>query len=191
MRVIAGGLRGRRIDAPRSGVRPTYDRVRESLFGIVGTRTEGANVLDLFAGSGILGIECLSRGALAVTFVERDPSTLAVVRANVDRLGIADASELLRVDAIRFLTRPASGRSFDIVFVDPPYESGLAERALALLSTWRGLAPGALVVVEARAGGELPESSGTLRRTRRKRYGSIEIDFYEALPRCGAGKEET
>ena len=191
MRVIAGELRGRRIDAPRSGVRPTYDRVRESLFGIVGARTEGANVLDLFAGSGSLGIECLSRGAVAATFVERDPRTLAVLRANVDRLGLADAAELLRVDAMRFLAGPASGRSFDIVFVDPPYESGLAEKALALLSAGRAVAPGALVVVETRAGGELPESSGVLTRARRKRYGSIEIGFYEALPRRQAGKEET
>jgi 16S rRNA (guanine966-N2)-methyltransferase len=191
MRVIAGRFRGRRIDSPSRGVRPTYDRVRESLFDIVGSRTEGANVLDLFAGSGSLGIECLSRGAEGATFIERDPGTVAVLRANVDRLGLSDAVVLRRADAMRFILRPRSGRPFDIVFVDPPYDGGLAEEALARLGAWDGLAPGALVVVEVRAGGELPDRSGTLRRTRRKRYGSTEIELYEALSERCIDKEET
>jgi 16S rRNA (guanine966-N2)-methyltransferase len=180
MRVIAGRLRGRRIEAPKGAlVRPTYDRVRESVFDILGPRVEGARVLDLFAGSGALGIECLSRGAESVTFVEKDRWALGVLRANVETLGVSAAATVLHGNAVRLLEgRVVPGGPFDLVFVDPPYASGLAALALALLSTRADLAPGALVVVE-HARGEAPEAGGgALARTRTERYGTTEVSFF-------------
>jgi 16S rRNA (guanine966-N2)-methyltransferase len=136
MRVVAGEFKGRRLRMPRGApTRPTADRVREALFSMLGD-IEGARVLDLYAGSGALGIEALSRGAAAAVFVERDARAAATIQANLDAVG-AEA-EVSRVDALDFLKRPMS--PFDLVFCDPPYDSGpriaepLAERLPALLS---------------------------------------------------------
>jgi 16S rRNA (guanine966-N2)-methyltransferase len=126
MRVIAGRWGGRRLQAPAgAATRPTSDRVREALFSILGERVAGARVLDLYAGSGGLGIEALSRGAAEATFVDSAPAAVRAIRANLEALG-ADA-EVRRADAGRFL-RSASGegRHYDLVFLDPPYR--LAER---------------------------------------------------------------
>jgi 16S rRNA (guanine966-N2)-methyltransferase len=136
MRIVAGQFKGRRLRMPRGApTRPTADRVREALFSMLGDVT-GARVLDLYAGSGALGIEALSRGAATAVFVERDPRAAAAIQANLDAVGAeADVS---RVDALDFLKRPMS--PFDLVFCDPPYDSGpriagpLAERLPALLS---------------------------------------------------------
>jgi 16S rRNA (guanine(966)-N(2))-methyltransferase RsmD len=124
--VIAGRWGGRRLRAPAgAATRPTSDRVREALFAILGERVEGARVLDLYAGSGALGIEALSRGAAEATFVDSAPAAVRAIRANLEALG-AEA-EVRRADAGRFL-RSASGegRHYDLVFLDPPYR--LAER---------------------------------------------------------------
>jgi 16S rRNA (guanine966-N2)-methyltransferase len=136
MRVVAGEFKGRRLRMPRGApTRPTADRVREALFSMLGD-IEGARVLDLYAGSGALGIEALSRGAAAAVFVECDARAAATIQANLDAVG-AEA-EVSRVDALDFLKRPMS--PFDLVFCDPPYDSGpriaepLAERLPALLS---------------------------------------------------------
>jgi 16S rRNA (guanine(966)-N(2))-methyltransferase RsmD len=148
MRVIAGQWGGRRLQAPPGAdTRPTADRVREALFSVLGTRVEGARVLDLFAGSGALGIEALSRGAAEATFVERAGPALKAIRANLEALG-ADAP-VRRTDALRFLgTASAAARQYDLVFLDPPY--GLAGRLGRELtaSLPAVLAPGAVVVVE-------------------------------------------
>jgi 16S rRNA (guanine966-N2)-methyltransferase len=121
MRVVAGAFKGRRLQAPRgAATRPTADRVREALFSILGD-VGGLRVLDLYAGSGALGIEALSRGAGAATFVERDPQAVASLRRNLDAVG-SDA-EVRRQDALRFLA--SAGGTFDLVFVDPPYDSAI------------------------------------------------------------------
>ena len=121
MRVVAGRLGGRRLHAPAGDTtRPTSDRVREALFSALGD-VSGAVVLDLFAGSGALGIEALSRGASAVTFVDRDERALAAVRANLEALGAV--GKVVRSDAIGFLKRD-DGAVYDLVFLDPPYDSG-------------------------------------------------------------------
>ena len=118
MRVVAGEFRGRRLAAPRgSRTRPTADRVREALFSMLGD-VSGARVLDLYAGSGALGIEALSRGAESAVFVERDPRAVAAIERNLESLGVEE--EVLREDVVRFLRR-ASG-IFDLVFCDPPYD---------------------------------------------------------------------
>jgi 16S rRNA (guanine966-N2)-methyltransferase len=137
VRVVAGEFKGRRLRMPRgASTRPTADRVREALFSMLGDVT-GARVLDLYAGSGALGIEALSRGAASAVFVERDARAAAAIQANLDAVG-AEA-EVSRGDALAFVRR--DGRSYDLVFCDPPYDSGpriaaqLAERLPALLST--------------------------------------------------------
>ena len=119
MRIVAGEHRGRRLQAPRGrSTRPTADRVREALFSMLGD-VQGARVLDLFAGSGALGIEALSRGAASVVFVERDNAAVAAIRRNLDAIG-AGETEVIRRDVLKFLTSCAE--SFDLVFVDPPYD---------------------------------------------------------------------
>jgi 16S rRNA (guanine966-N2)-methyltransferase len=136
MRVVAGSFKGRRLQAPRGArTRPTSDRVREAVFSLLGD-VGGARALDLYAGSGALGIEALSRGAASVTFVERDARAAAALRRNLETVG-AEA-EVRRQDAIRFLAS-ASG-TYDLVFVDPPYDSAvrvagpLSERLPAVLT---------------------------------------------------------
>jgi 16S rRNA (guanine966-N2)-methyltransferase len=148
MRVVAGAYGGRRLAAPDgSATRPTSDRVREALFSVLGTSVQGARVLDLFAGSGALGIEALSRGAASAVFVDRAPRAIGAVRANLAALGI-DA-DVRRIEARAWL-RTASARSeaYDLVFLDPPYRRAaelgreLSEGLAAVL------APGARVVTE-------------------------------------------
>ena len=148
MRVIAGDLRGRRLLAPRSGVRPTSDRVREALFAALGP-LEGAIVLDLFAGSGALGIEALSRGAERAVFIDRSPQSLAVLRRNLDALALTQRARVIRAEARAALGRLArEGQVFDLVLVDPPYAASDVESLLAGLVQRGLLAPGATVVVE-------------------------------------------
>ena len=148
MRVIAGTWGGRRLQAPRGRLtRPTSDRVREALFSVLGGRVAGARVLDLYAGSGALGIEALSRGAAEVTFVDSAPPALRAVRANLEALGAT--AEVVRSDARRFLLgASAAARQYDLIFLDPPYRfAGRLGRELseALPPV---LAPDALVVSE-------------------------------------------
>lgn len=149
MRITGGSLAGRRLRAPRgSGVRPTADRVRESLFGWLGDCTE-ARVLDLYAGSGALGLEALSRGAASAVFVERSRAAAAALRANLEALGLEARGRLLRAPvrtALAALGR--EGARFDLALLDPPYAAREAEGTLRALLAAGLLAPGARVVVE-------------------------------------------
>jgi 16S rRNA (guanine966-N2)-methyltransferase len=177
MRVIAGRLGGRHLSAPRGRTtRPTSDRVREALFSMLG-ELDGVVVLDLFAGSGALGIEALSRGAERVVFVERDASAVASLRANLAALGLGESEATVRVgDALASLRAArVRGETYDLVFVDPPYrhvgelQSGLSALLPALLE------PGARVVVESdrRAPAEL-----ALHMITRRRYGDTTITIH-------------
>jgi 16S rRNA (guanine966-N2)-methyltransferase len=177
MRVIAGRLGGRRLSAPRGRTtRPTSDRVREALFSMLGS-IDAASVLDLFAGTGALGIEALSRGATTALFVERDAAAVVALKGNLARLELAEPQARVRVgeglSALRSARR--AGETYDLVFVDPPYgQLRDFERELsALLPTV--LAPGARVVVESdrRAPAELP-----LAVAQRKRYGDTTITIH-------------
>jgi 16S rRNA (guanine966-N2)-methyltransferase len=150
MRVIAGSVGGRTIAAPPGrDVRPTSDRVREAMFSSLADETAGATVLDLFAGSGALGIEALSRGAAHAVFVERDRRAVAVVRRNLELLGLAGRATVHAGDASRFCKRPTGG-PFDLVFADPPYaEASTSIHALLQdLASAGALPPGALAVLE-------------------------------------------
>lgn len=153
MRVIAGTHRGRRLEAPAGrATRPTSDRVREAVFSILGERVRGARVLDLFAGSGALGIEALSRGAARATFVDHAAPAIAAIRANLRRLGLCDRATVLQRDVLRALGRASECTDqYDLVFIDPPYRivRTLGPRFAALPAL---LAPGATVVTESGRG---------------------------------------
>ena len=145
VRIIAGSLRGSRLEvADLPGLRPTSDRVRETLFNWLAPMLPGANCLDLFAGSGALGFEAASRGAASVQLVEREPRAVAMLRANTERLRTTNVF-VEQGEALAWLARPPA-RRFDVVFVDPPFASGLHDAVLGALAPW--LAPEASVYVE-------------------------------------------
>lgn len=149
VRIVGGRLRGSRLAVPDlPGLRPTPERLRETLFNWLQPVLPGARVLDLFAGTGALGIEALSRGAADATFVERDRALHRALRDNLSRLGLAQAS-LIQDDALRYLHR--EGRPFDIVFVDPPFAQDLWDDAVQALETDGWLTPTAWVYLEAPA----------------------------------------
>jgi 16S rRNA (guanine966-N2)-methyltransferase len=146
--------RGRKFRFPEvQGLRPTPDRVRETLFNWLAPRIVGARCLDLFAGSGALGLEALSRGAAAVRFIEREPGAAADLRAMLARFD-ARGAQVVEADAMRHLAGPAS--PFDIIFVDPPFDAGLLPETLARVLTGGWLAPGGVVYVEQSARSPLP-----------------------------------
>jgi 16S rRNA (guanine966-N2)-methyltransferase len=157
MRIVAGRFRGRPLVAPRhEGTRPTSDRVREAVFnilahGVPGFSLDGARVLDLFAGTGALGLEALSRGAAFCLFVEESAEARGVIRRNVEALGLEGVTRIFRRDATA-LGDAGTMAPFGLAFLDPPYGRGLAERALAAALAGGWLAPGAVVVVEEQAG---------------------------------------
>jgi 16S rRNA (guanine(966)-N(2))-methyltransferase RsmD len=177
VRVIAGRYGGRRLTAPPgTDTRPTSDRVREALFSILGARVEGARVLDLFAGSGALGIEALSRGAAEATFVDRAPAAIRALKANLQALEIE--AEVVRADALAALrTARAAAREYDLLFLDPPYRH--AERlAPVLTEAIEGLmAPGGSVVSESDRRAPLPLD---LPLTDERRYGDTLIRIHGA-----------
>jgi 16S rRNA (guanine966-N2)-methyltransferase len=161
MRIVAGRHKGKTLAAPRGqGIRPTADRLRETLFNVlahglarheIGDPVAGARVLDLFAGTGALGLEALSRGAVYAVFVDEGAEARGLLRANVEALGVGGVTRILRRDATR-LGQASPFEPFHLVFLDPPYSLGLAERALASVMAGGWLAPGGLCVVEERAG---------------------------------------
>ncbi|MBC7106363.1 MAG: 16S rRNA (guanine(966)-N(2))-methyltransferase RsmD [Firmicutes bacterium] len=180
MRVIAGSARGRPLKAPRGrAVRPTSARTREALFNILGGLVPGSRFLDLFAGSGAVGIEALSRGAALAVFVERDPRAVRALRENLARTRLEDRAEVLFLDAapaLRLLGH--RGRAFELVFADPPYGSGFPGPLLDLLVRENLLAPAGLVILETGKRTPLPESAGGLRLLRHRRYGDSVLAFY-------------
>jgi 16S rRNA (guanine966-N2)-methyltransferase len=152
MRIVGGDLRGRPLAAPRSAaIRPTTDRTRESLFNILShgfpDKFEGTRVLDLFSGTGALGLEALSRGARFCLFVEESVEGRALLRANIETLGLQGRTKVFRRDATR-LGEPGTMEPFDLLLADPPYGRGLGERALAAALDGGWLKPDALVVIE-------------------------------------------
>jgi 16S rRNA (guanine966-N2)-methyltransferase len=182
LRVTGGRFAGRRLRAPRGGLRPTADRVRESLFARLG-ELEGAAVLDLFAGTGALGIEALSRGAASLMSVERARGAAAVLRANVAALSLESSTRVMVADvavALRRLGR--AGERFDLVLADPPYASGQAQRALEALVEAEVLAAGAVVVLERSRSHPSPSVAG-LALLDERRYGDTVITrFTAAVP---------
>lgn len=179
MRVIAGEARGRRLAVPRGlKVRPSGARLRESAFGILEHRgaIAGARVLDLFAGSGVLGIEALSRGAAEVVAVEADPQVAATVRENAALCGFSERHRTLVRRAERYCGNPGSSDVFSLAFLDPPYGKADIDAILNMLSGGGVLAPGAFVLVE-HPTGEGPGESDRLALDLRRRYGGSELSL--------------
>ena len=175
MRVITGSARGRRLKTPENdAIRPTTDNVKESLFNILQFDIEGRQVLDLFAGTGQLGIECLSRGAAGVTFVDRDREALRIVRDNLKSCGMT--ATVLQEDALRFLE---SGRKFDLIFIDPPYDSDLYEPVLEKINSVDILSDGGIIVCEARRERALPAMTAPYFKSREYRYGKVKLCLYK------------
>jgi 16S rRNA (guanine966-N2)-methyltransferase len=171
-------LRGRALKAPQSqSIRPTSDRLRESIFDILahayGDPITGANVVDLFAGTGALGIEALSRGAARVLFVDDGTQARALLRANIEAIGLGGLTRVFRRDATKLGLAPP-GEVFSLAFLDPPYRRGLAARALASLVSGGWLALDALVVIEEAADAEVDLPEGLIEQETR-RYGDTKI----------------
>ncbi|MBV8472580.1 MAG: 16S rRNA (guanine(966)-N(2))-methyltransferase RsmD [Hyphomicrobiales bacterium] len=183
MRVVGGQLKGRALHAPASrAIRPTSERLRESIFDILQHRhegaVEGARVVDLFAGSGALGVEALSRGADFALFVDNGSEARALLRENIEALALGGVTRIWRADATKLGKAPA-GPPFTLAFLDPPYDQGLASPALAALVAGGWLAPEALVVVEEAAKAPIdPPAELTL--VDERVYGDTRIAFFTA-----------
>ena len=185
MRIVGGRLRGRALAAPKSqGIRPTADRLRESLFNILthayGDPVSGARVLDLFAGTGALGLEAMSRGAAFALFVDDGAEARALLRQNVEALGLAAVTRIFRRDATKL--GPAHPvEPFSLAFLDPPYGKGLAEKALASAREGGWLTDDALIIVEEAAEGGFTAPAG-FEEIERRRYDDTEFVFLRCAP---------
>lgn len=182
MRIIGGTFRGRPLAAPKSdGIRPTADRTREAVFNVLAhgysDRLVGARVLDLFAGTGALGLEALSRGAAYCLFVEESAAARALIRTNIENFGLQGATRIFRRDATR-LGQAGTIAPFDLVFADPPYRRGLGERALQSAREGGWLAPRALCVVEEAADAPFEPGPG-FAVVEQRDYGDTTIRFIE------------
>ena len=187
LRIVAGRFRGRRLLCPPGlDVRPTADRVKETLYNVLQPDLPGASVLDLYAGTGNLGLEALSRGAGRVVLVERAPAALAILRRNLDALGARGQVEVVRGDALRYLAR-GDLQPFDIVVADPPYDSG-AEDAVLRGVCGAALRPGGWFVLQHARRWRAPAALEDLRHARSKRFGDTVVDFF-ARQEVGSGSQ--
>lgn len=178
MRVITGNARGRRLKTPDNyDIRPTTDNVKESVFNIIQFDIEGRQVLDLFAGTGQLGIECLSRGAAGAVFVDRDRDAVSIVKDNLKTCGMK--ATVLQEDSISFLNHCGK---FDVIFIDPPYDSDLYESALKIINLVDILSEGGIIICEARREKVLPEMTEPYRKRKEYNYGKVKICIYTKEP---------
>ncbi len=182
MRIIGGRLRGRRLATVKGTIRPTAARVREAIFNILADRVQGSQVLDLFAGTGALGIEALSRGAAGVVFVEHHRTSLQVLERNLRLCGLAKVCQIYPMPVQQALPRLAGqGKKFQVIFLDPPYAQGWAGRTLALLARLPLLDPSATIVVEHSRVEELATAYDGLVCQDRRLYGDTAVSFYHPI----------
>jgi len=181
LRVIAGIAKKRRLKSPgKLPVRPTADRVKESLFNIIGSELCGSCFADLYAGTGAVGIEALSRGATKVLFVEKDPRVIRVLQDNLTITGLGENAEVIQGDVQASLAMAMRKQNFfDIVFADPPYRQGLAAGVLNILKQYPILHSNGLVILEVGADEEMPDQSGSYLMQRRVKYGDSALVFYQ------------
>lgn len=174
MRVITGTARSRRLKTPENyDIRPTTDNVKESLFNIIQFDIEGRRVLDLFAGTGQLGIECLSRGAESAVFVDESREAVKIVKENLKTCGMS--ATVMQTDARNFLR---SCGSFDLIFVDPPYDSDLYGEVLEIINSVDILSDGGIIICEARRDRQLPEMTAPYEKQREYVYGKVKLCKY-------------
>ena len=177
MRVISGSARGRKLKAPvGSDIRPTSDMVKESVFNIIQFDIEGRHVLDLFAGTGQLGIEALSRGAKGVVFVDSSPDAVKLIRENIEHCGFSGIWSVFRQDALDFLEYC---EKFDLILIDPPYDSSLAESAIEKIIEFDKLSTNGIIICETKADSMSPVVSAPYRLQKEYLYGSVKILRYE------------
>ena len=180
MRVIAGLHKGRRLLSPTTtGLRPTSGRVKEALFSILGDRLSGATMLDMFAGTGAIGIEALSRGAARVLFVESHPASLALLKTNLHQCGLLGNTEVYPGESRTFFPHAARhGLAFDIIFADPPYRDDSASTLLPLLGQSAMILPHTVVVLEHPTKHQIPPRVGPLNSVRQYRYGDTSLSVF-------------
>jgi 16S rRNA (guanine966-N2)-methyltransferase len=180
MRVISGKAKGRRLIAPKgSAVRPTADRIKESLFNILPRDFSGMKILELFAGTGNVSIEALSRGAEGVVLVDASERSARIIRENLRRVGFTDRAQVWAMPARRALNGLArQGQKFDLIFLDPPYDQKLVGRSLELIASIHPLEPSALVVAEHSVREPVKLSYGLLSLNDQRRYGDTLLSFF-------------
>lgn len=175
MRVITGTARGRKlITLEGDDVRPTTDKVKEALFSIIQFEIEGRRVLDLFAGSGQLGIEALSRGAKNAVFVDSSKKSVEVVRQNLEATGFSKSAVVLNTDSLAFLRTRAE--KYDIAFLDPPYRTGLLQKALESVPSV--MSESGIIVAECPTDEQFPENAGDFLKQKEYKYGKIKLALY-------------
>jgi len=179
MRIISGISKGRRLVAPKNqAVRPTSDRVKESIFNILGDKVEGKVILDLFAGTGNLGIEALSRGAKKALFVEKGRQALRLIQRNLSQLGMKERSEILPRDVSRAIgILEQRGEPFDLILMDPPYEKGLIRETLSKLYSHRIYHKDSILVIEHDRREPIPEVVEGWTLSRQRKIGNTLISF--------------
>ncbi len=179
MRIISGRARGLQLTTPKNAaVRPTADRVKESVFGIIGAKIIGARVLDLFAGTGNLGLESWSRGASAITFVDESQASLCLVRSNIAKCRADEACSVIRGSAVPEIARLfRRGQRFHFIFCDPPYGRGLLAQVMAALERYPLLADGGCLVAERACHDVLPLPGAAYTLWRSEKYGETMVDF--------------
>ncbi len=172
MRVVGGTARGRRLKAPKGRIlRPSSDRVREAIFDLVGPQGPGELVLDLFAGTGALAIEALSRGATGAVLVDKEPRIARLIGQNLASCGFSDKARVVKTDVLRYLKNASFRQPFDLVLMDPPYGFGLVRKCLELIGEPGWLSERAMVFCETEKGVSFPERIGCLVLGRVKTYG--------------------
>jgi len=178
MRIIAGIFGGRRLHPPRgSAIRPTADRVREAVFSIIGPAVAGAEVLDLFAGTGAMGLEALSRGASRATFVDQSCHAVRLIRLNLELCRVSDQARVIHGSVNQVIRRLAGQQeTFDLIFIDPPYGRDFIQQCLALLG--QVVRPGTLVVAEHGSRKPLPLQVEEWSQTVERHYGDTTVSFY-------------
>lgn len=181
MKILTGALRGKPIlFKPNPKLRPTSDKTRKAIFDMLQGGLEEKNVLDLFSGTGALGFEALSQGAARVTFVEMNRAQCDKIKENLIRLELTDRAQVVNLDAVAAVGSYSRQEStFDLVFLDPPYEKGLAERALLAISRSSVLGAQGWVILECGRREELPDPAGGLRKMKTKTYGDTKVLFYQ------------
>lgn len=177
MRVISGTARGKKLKSPEGqDVRPTLDRIKEDMFNIIGPAIRGKKVLDLFAGSGALGIEALSRGAEVCYFVDRDKKSLSLTRQNLASTQLTSKARLLETDAENAIKKLSSeGLKFDYIFIDPPYNLRIAETTLQKLQKYNIIQEKAFIILETELEEVLPDHIDSLVKTKDKKYKNTRI----------------
>lgn len=181
MRIISGRSRGLKLNAPKNNdIRPTTDRIKESLFNIINSYILDSSVLDLFAGTGSLGLECLSRGAKECVFVDSNKESINVLNSNIKKVNFIKESEVLNRDfnnALNFLKE--KNRVFDLIFLDPPYYENMFIKAISNIDEFKLIHEDSMIVVEHDSKDEFPDKLGRLFKYKEKKYGSTTLTLYK------------